>query len=243
MHTKRMTTERENTFKTYNRFSILTTESVENSDKTNNVYKEMNTVKNICDDQKTRTIHMPNNRKNKINHTLKVFSTNGAGIIGGKLSSLMAQVKLTNANLVTVQETHARRKGRIQIPDMVVFEAIRKAKGGGTLIASHKSLNPKLIESYEDEFELLVVDIDLKEKKIRVISGYGPQENWPEEKRRPFFVALETEVEKANLAGKSVFIELDANAKLGEKYIAEDPHDISPNGIILAAIVKGNKLL
>ena len=99
---------------------------------------------------------------------------------------------------------------------MIVFEAIRKAKGGGTLIASHISLNPKLIESYEDEFELLVVDLDLKEKKIRVISGYGPQENWTEDKRRPFFVALETEVEKAKLAGKPFIIKLDANAKLGE---------------------------
>ena len=66
-----MTTERENTFKTYNRFSILTTESVQNSDETNNVYQEMNTVRNICGDKKTRTIHMPNHRKNKINHTRK----------------------------------------------------------------------------------------------------------------------------------------------------------------------------
>ena len=68
---------------------------------------------------------------------------------------------------------------------MVVFEAIRKAKGGGTLIAGHSSLNPKLIEVYEDEFELIVVEVELKEKEIRVISGYRPQENWPEEKRRP----------------------------------------------------------
>ena len=169
---------------------------------------------------------------------LKLFSTNGAGVIGGKIGSLKAQVSLTKANVVTLQETHARRKGRIQIPDMVVFEAVRKAKGGGTLIASHKSLNPRLVESYEEEFELLVVEIEVKDRTIRVISGYGPQENWPEEKRRPFFVALETEVEKANLAGKSIIIELDANAKLGKKYIPNDPHEISPNGTILATIVE-----
>ena len=96
-------------------------------------------------------------------------------------------MKLTEANIVTVQETHAKRKGTIQLSDMVAFEAIRKAKGGGTLIAVHSSLNPKLIEVYEDEFELIVVEVELKEKEICVISGYGPQENWPEEKRRPFF--------------------------------------------------------
>ena len=152
-------------------------------------------------------------------------------------------MKLTEANIVTVQETHAKRKGKIQLSDMVSFEAIRKAKAGGTLIAVHSSLNPKLIEVYEDEFELIVVEVELKEKEIRVISGYGPQENWPEEKRRPFFMALETEVEKANLAGKSIFIEMDANAKLGEKYIPNDTHRISSNGTILALIVERQQLI
>ena len=56
---------------------------------------------------------------------------------------------------------------------------------------------------------------------MRVISGYGPQENWPEEKRMPLFIALETEIEKAALAGRSVIVEMDANAKLGNKYIKE----------------------
>ena len=236
-----MTTERDSTITTSNRYNSLTIESALSHNNINvDTIQEGRSVRNVCG-QKRPQMHM--NMKNRVSQTLKIFSTNGAGILGGKLSSLKAQVKATNANLVTVQETHARRKGKIQIPDMIVFEAIRKAKGGGTLIASHISLNPKLIESYEDEFELLVVDLDLKEKKIRVISGYGPQENWSEEKRRPFFVALETEIEKANLAGKSVIIELDANAKMGKKYISGDPHDISPNGLILAAIVERQQII
>ena len=160
--------------------------------------------------------------ENCIASNLKRFSTNGAGVIGGKISSLKAQVKLTMANVITIQETHARRKGRIQIPEMVVFEAIGRAKGGGTLIAPHKSLNPRLVESYEDDFELLLVELEFQEKNIGIISGYGPQENWTKEKRRPFFVALKTEVEKANLSGKPVIIELDANTKLGKKYIPKD---------------------
>ena len=174
---------------------------------------------------------------------LKIFSTNGAGVVGGKLKSLQAAVLNTNANLVTLQETHSKRKGKIQLVDHVTFEAIRKAKGGGTLISAHKDLNPKLIVQYEEEFELLVVEIELKEKKVRVISGYGPQENWPEDKRMPFFIALETEIEKAALADRSVIIEMDANAKLGEKYIKGDPYEISPNGTILAQIVERQKLI
>ena len=126
---------------------------------------------------------------------------------------------------------------------MVVFEAIRSLKGGGTLVACHKDLKPKLVEEYEDEFELLVVEIEVKKKQIRVISGYGPQENWKEEKRMNFFTALETEIEKTMLAGKSIIVEMDANSKLGSKYISEDPHEMSPNGAILAAIVERQHLI
>ena len=78
---------------------------------------------------------------------------------------------------------------------------------------------------------------------MRVISGYGPQENWPEEKRMPLFIALETEIEKAALAGRSVLVEMDANAKLGNKYIKGDPHEMSPNGLILAKIVERQMLI
>ena len=106
------------------------------------------------------------------------------------------------------------------------------------MISGHNDLNPKLIKQYEDEFELFVVEIELKQKKVRGLSGYGRQENWPEEKRMPFFIVLETEIEKATLAGRSVIVEMDTNAKLGKKFIKEDPHEMSPNGLILANIVE-----
>ena len=56
-------------------------------------------------------------------------------------------------------------------------------------------------------------------------------------------MALETEIEKTNLAGKSIMIEMDANAKMGKQYIPKDPHDISPNGTMLASIVERQHLL
>ena len=111
------------------------------------------------------------------------------------------------------------------------------------MIAGHKALNSMLITQYEEEFELLVVEIELKEKQIRIISSYGPPENWLEEKRMPFFIALEAEIEKAALADRSVIIKMDANAKLGAKYIKGDPHDISPNGSILAQTVERQGLI
>ena len=174
---------------------------------------------------------------------LKIFSTNCAGVVYGKLESLKSEVIITGATIVTAQETHCRRKGRIQMPNMVVFKAIRTKKGGGTMCAVREELKPKLIEEYNDPFELLVVEIEVEKKEIRIITGYGPQENMEEGKRLPFFMALEEEVEKASNAGKSIVIELDANSKLGPNYIPGDPHEITPNGKLLAQIVERQNLM
>ena len=171
---------------------------------------------------------------------LKLFSTNGAGVVYGKIDSLVSEVKATGSTAVTLQETHCRHKGRIQFEDMVVFEAIRAKKGGGTLCAIHKDLNPKLVEEYNDPFELLVVEVD---ENKRIITGYGPQENMTEDKRLPFFITLEEEIVKATVAGKSVIIEMDANSKLGEKYIPGDPHTITPNGKLLAGVIDRQELV
>ena len=104
---------------------------------------------------------------NKVHQSiLKIFSTNAAGLVNGKIYSLKSEVINTGANLVTVQETHFRKKGKLKLPDFISFEAIRTKKGGGTLIAAHVDLNPKLIVEYSDDFELLVVEIETKERTI-----------------------------------------------------------------------------
>ena len=183
--------------------------------------------------------HMKQLKVSESNKTLKIFSTNGAGIVNGKLESLKSEVKAVGATVVTVQETHCRRKGRIQLDSMVVFESIRNKKGGGTICAVHADLDPKLVEEYNDPFELLVIKV-LGEK--RIITGYGPQETWEEEKRVTFFQKLEEEIVKAAIAGKSVIIEMDANAKLGKKHIPDDPHEITPNGKLLEGIIERQNL-
>ena len=54
----------------------------------------------------------------------------------------------------------------------------------------------------------------------------------------PFYIALEAEIVKAEIAGKSIIIEMDANAKLGPQYISKDTHEMSGNGKILASIIE-----
>ena len=65
------------------------------------------------------------NRSNMMNQSIKIFSTNAAGLISGKLDSLKNEIVSTNSNIVTVQETHSLGKGLIKMPaGFVVFEAI-----------------------------------------------------------------------------------------------------------------------
>ena len=114
----------------------------------------------------------------KICQSVPVFSANGAGCIN-KIQSIVNNINVLGAVIVTLQETHFKRKGKLnkKIEDFEIFEAIRRKAIGGTLIGVHKSLDPILISEYSDEFELLVVEVKLGNKYVRIMSGYGPQEN------------------------------------------------------------------
>ena len=157
----------------------------------------------------------------------------------------MNNVSHLGAGVITLQETHFKRKGKLNknLKDFEFFEAIRKKAKGGTLIGAHKSLDPILIEEYSDDFELIVVEVKIANKDVRIMSGYGPQENWKLDDKMPFFRALEEEVIKAKMNNKIVYIQMDANSKLGPDWIEGDPHKQTVNGTILAEILKRQGLI
>ena len=197
---------------------------------------------NKISNKKQRKHKVKRGVKNRKQSVLNMMSANAAQL-KGKLNSFKNELKISNAAIFTLQECHYATKGKVQIEDFEVFEAIRKKVKGGSMIGVHKALNPVLIEEYSSDFELLVVEIKIANKDIRVITGYGPQENWPETDRMPFFMALEQEVVKAELSGKSILIEMDANSKLGSKYIPGDKHNQSQNGKLLAGIIERHNLV
>ena len=130
-------------------------------------------------------------KPDKTNKDIIILSTNVAGVVTGKLASLNAEVKAAKANIVTIQETHSTRKGKIVMPkEFVIFDSICKAKNGGTIIAVHEDLKPKLVEEYNDPFELIVVEVETDTTNVRMMTGVGPQENWDETKRMPFFIKV-----------------------------------------------------
>ena len=76
----------------------------------------------------SRTKHMNVNVKAQPCKKLKLFSTNGAGVVGGKVESLKSEVKHTQCNIVTLQETHCKVKGKIQLENFVVLKLSEKKK-------------------------------------------------------------------------------------------------------------------
>ena len=164
-----------------------------------------------------------------VGESLNVLTINSSRL-KKKLESLKYLLQHLNIGVFTIQETNLAKRGKLQINNFDTFEAIRNKEGGGTIIGAHISLEPILIEEYSEDFELVVIEITIEGKIIRVISGYGPQETWSIEKRMPFFTALEEEMTKAELAGRSIMVCFDANSKMGPDFIPRDPHSMSGYG-------------
>ena len=125
----------------------------------------------------------------------------------------------------------------------MIYESLRSKVGGGSMMGFHESMNPVLISLCENEFELIVVETKIGRKEIRFITGYGPQEDWSDELKAPFFVALNTEIAKAIAENKSIYIAMDSNCKLGPPYIPKDQNIMSKNGEILTDILDRNALI
>ena len=90
-----------------------------------------------------------------------------------KAQSIINIINNQNIGIFTLQETHFLKKGKLKLQGWQTFESIRKMKGGGSMIGAHESLNPILINEYSDKFELLVIEIVIGGKYLRVITGYG----------------------------------------------------------------------
>ena len=173
-----------------------------------------------------------------------MFSNNAAGLTSStKKFCLKSEIRNANAAIFTIQETCLKKKGKITIQNYEIFEAIRNGEKKGTMIGIHKTFKPVVISEYSEDIELLVVEMSVAGKEVRVISGVGPHENQTEPERLPFFLALEKEIIKAENEGKSIMIEIDSNSKLGLERIPNSKHEISPNGRLLSGIIDRHALI
>ena len=175
---------------------------------------------------------------------LSILGANSAGL-KAKRDSVTHVIKSFNyPSCLTFQETKLRQRGSFQIRGYQVFEKIRTSTlGGGLLTAVNQNLNPFEIESQNEEAEILVVQFQLEEMKVRLFNAYGPQEDDTFEKRVIFWQALETEIATAKRENCLILLELDANAKLGYNVIRHDPHPMSENGRLLYDLLERESLI
>jgi len=147
--------------------------------------------------KKTRRGFGTKNLRNKTfeTHSLTLVGTNANGL-NPKRQSLFRIINRFRPSIITIQETMLSYYGLIKLPGYQVFENLREeSKGGGLLTAVVLELNPVLIASHDDT-EILVVEIDIKGSKMRVINCYGPQEDEESHIIDQFWQSLEAEIIK-----------------------------------------------
>ena len=124
---------------------------------------------------KTRRGGQKHKAKGKLKFSL--LGNNTAGI-KAKKDSLEALVELLGKpSCITLQETKLGSKDTFKLNHYQVFQRNRNGFGGGLVTAVDPNLNPMLVTSNNDEAEVLTVQIEVNNQKIRVINGYGPQDD------------------------------------------------------------------
>ena len=104
-------------------------------------------------------------------------------------------------------------------------------------------LEPVLIEAANEESEILVVQCRVEQSNVRIINGYGPQEDDPISKRLSFWQSMEQEILAAKNADCMILIQMDGNAKMGKNIISKDPNEMSDNGRLLNDLIERESLV
>ena len=147
--------------------------------------------------EKLRTNRTRRGGKNhKLNKKVKfsLLGNNTAGIKAKKdsLEALIKTLKLPSC--ITLQETKLASMDTFKIEGYQVFQKNRNGSGGVLLTAIGPNLNPLLISTKNEEAEILTVQLSINNRNIRVINGYGPQEDDSAQNKLNFWTGLDQEI-------------------------------------------------
>ena len=186
-------------------------------------------------------------RSKKIkNNNLKLFGINAAGI-RCKTESFNIILSKLKPQIFMIEETklkpHETIKGE-PLEDFQVFYLSRhKSQGGGVAVGVNKIFESTLLCEGDDETEVISVLVVVGEIQIRVIVGYGPQENVSKDKKEKFWDFLEKEVIQAESEEQGVIIQIDGNLHAGSGLIENDPNPQNQNGKLFLDFLRRNKTL
>ena len=186
------------------------------------------------------------NKQSKFQSSLCFVGTNSAGITS-KLQSFDDLLKTINPSVFFIQETKLKNQGKIKTEyskKYQIFELNRKEKaGGGLAIGALEEVKPVWISEGDDNVEILVVEIEIGEMKIRCICAYGPQETDCVDRKEKFWSKLAEEVEISSLNECATIIQMDGNLWGGPEVVKNDPNPINNNGKLFKNFLKNNPQL
>ena len=118
--------------------------------------------------------------------TLKVFGINAAGI-KSKLESFNEVLSTLKPQIWMLQETKLKPHEQINCGALDNFQVFylsrQKSQGGGLAVGVSKMLESTLLSEGDDDTEVVWVLVVVGDIQIRVIAGYGVQENASKEKK------------------------------------------------------------
>ena len=173
----------------------------------------------------------------------KIFGINSAGI-KSKLKSFKTVLDKLKPTIWMIQETKLRANEKISSDFLNSFQVYylnrQKSHGGGVALGVHRDLKSILINEGDDDTEVLSVRVFFKELSVRVVTGYGPQENAIKEKKDKFWDFLEREANYADLEGDGLLIQMDGNLHAGSNILKNDPNIQNQNGKLFGQFLDRN---
>ena len=202
-----------------------------------------------------RNINVPDYRTD---HTMTTalkrtvnFGTWNVRGLSGKEHELVEEINKYKIDILGITETKTKEQGigmtigNYTFIHSGVSKEERARAGVGIIIkndilenSDHKCINERLLE----------LNVDLKDRKLKIIVGYGPNESASKEEREEFYTQLQMVIDTTK-PNQEVIILGDMNAKVGNKHEIslgaigkEGETEESPNGELLLDFCIRNNL-
>ena len=187
-------------------------------------------------------------KRNRItkSKTLKIFGINAAGI-KSKTDSFNEILSRVKPEIWMMEETKLKDNEHIKCEALkdfqVYYKSRQESQGGGLAIGVNKNLESTFINEGDEETEVMSIVVDVGKVRIRVLVGYGVQENAPKEKKEKFWAFIENEVIEAESEGQGILIQMDGNLHAGNQLVKNDPNPQNTNGKLFMQLLQRNKSL
>ena len=130
-----------------------------------------------------------------------------------------------------------------QISSRFFYLNRQNSQGGGLALGILKDIESTLIRDGDDDIEVLSVQTVLGEIPVRIIVGYGPQENAHIDKKNKFWSFIENEVTEAELEDHGIIFQMDGNLHAGPQLVKSDPNSQNRNGKLFMDFLERNSSL